>query len=76
MPDIDQMPLGFQTLAACKKYLQKWLELLAFHIVTFGYDRASTDAAEHLAAIRARIRHSLRRYVERALLAACCPRLK
>jgi hypothetical protein len=43
--------------------LQKWLELLAFRMVIFGYDHVSTDAAEYLVAIRAR----------RSLATALCP---
>jgi hypothetical protein len=56
--DIDRAFLPFQTLAACKRYLQKWLELLAFPMAIFGYDYVST-AVEHLAAIRTRIIRSL-----------------
>jgi antitoxin ParD1/3/4 len=39
--------------------LQKWLELLAFRMAIFGNARASTEAADYLVAIRARIRRSL-----------------
>jgi hypothetical protein len=39
--------------------LQNQLELLASRMTIFGNARASTEAAEYLAAIRARIRRSL-----------------
>ncbi len=36
-----------------QKVFAKWLELLAFHMAAFGYDRVSTER-EYLCAIRAR----------------------
>jgi hypothetical protein len=48
-----------ERLAACKRRLQKWRELLAFHMTIFGSASASTKDSDCLVAIRARIRRSL-----------------